>query len=518
MNMNKWVFNVRLSRNIKHIQYLNIRFYSDSAAVRVRFAPSPTGQLHLGGFRTALYNYLFAKSRGGKYILRIEDTDRTRVVDGAVEQLQEDLKWLGIEFDEGPSNNGPYGPYIQSERLENYQRRTQQLLSSGHAYKCYCTEKRLELLRRDALRTRTIPRYDNKCRSLDDEDLSHNEGKKYCIRFKLNQSDGFFNDLVYGRTARNVAAVEGDPVILKSDGFPTYHLANVVDDHDMKITHVLRGVEWQPSTSKHILLYRAFGWNPPNFAHLPLLINKDGTKLSKRQNDITINAYRENGIYPEALLNFVISCGGGFVQNKETNNVYIKPLSELISKFDISLINSNSCQVPLDKLGYFNQAQLKIELNTDLGRKRTTGELKNILKNTFSNDKSVELDLSENHLNKILKWSINRITNINELIHENYKFIWLKPSESAIKSMDYDIDIVIKLKHHLINIDDFTIDNLGTVLKEFSKSNNIVYSNLMKMLRNIISGLKQGPGVSEIMVILGKEEVIARLNKACVKG
>lgn len=500
--MNNLVFNVRHhSRNIKHIQYLNIKLYSDSA-VRVRFAPSPTGQLHLGGFRTALYNYLFAKSKNGKYILRIEDTDRTRVVDGAVEQLQEDLKWLGIEFDEGPSNNGPYGPYIQSERLKNYQRRTQQLLSNGHAYKCYCTEKRLELLRRDALRTRTIPRYDNKCRSLDDEDLNLNEGKKYCIRFKLNQSDGFFNDLVYGRIARNVAAVEGDPVILKSDGFPTYHLANVVDDHDMKITHVLRGVEWQPSTSKHILLYKAFGWNPPNFGHLPLLINKDGTKLSKRQNDITIDAYRQKGIYPEALLNFVISCGGGFVQSKETNNVYIKPLSELISKFDVSLINSNSCQVPLDKLGYFNQAQLKIEINTDLGMKQTTEKLKNIVQNTFSNDKSVELDLSENHLNNILRWSVNRITNINELIHENYKFIWLKPSESAIKSMDYDTDIVIKLRHNLINIDEFTIDNLGTELKEFSKSNNIVYSNLMKMLRNIISGLKASKFIIRLLLFI----------------
>uniref|UniRef100_A0A2S2QL89 Nondiscriminating glutamyl-tRNA synthetase EARS2, mitochondrial n=1 Tax=Sipha flava TaxID=143950 RepID=A0A2S2QL89_9HEMI len=436
MNMCNRIINLKNSSRNIYFHYLNIRPYSDTT-VRVRFAPSPTGQLHLGGFRTALYNYLFAKSKGGKYILRIEDTDRSRVIFGAVEQLQEDLKWLGIEFDEGPTNNGPYGPYIQSERLEIYKKRAQHLLSSGHAYRCYCTEKRLELLRRDALRTRTIPRYDNKCRSLDKEELKHNEGKKYCIRFKLNQSDGHFKDLVYGNVARNVAAVEGDPIILKSDGFPTYHLANVLDDHDMKITHVLRGVEWQPSTSKHILLYKAFGWNPPNFGHLPLLTNINGTKLSKRQNDITISSYRKKGIYPEALLNFVISCGGGFKDNN-VNNIYIRSLTELVSKFDISLINPNSCQVPLDKLGKFNQAQLKIEITTDFGRKKTVENLKKLVLNTFSTDKSIDLDLSDDHLNKILTWSVNRITNIDELIHENYKFIWIKPSESALKSMDYD--------------------------------------------------------------------------------
>ncbi|XP_050421432.1 probable glutamate--tRNA ligase, mitochondrial [Adelges cooleyi] len=508
---NKYLFKSSTCKSI--VFNICLRFHSES--VRVRFAPSPTGNLHLGGFRTALYNYLFAKSKGGKYILRIEDTDRSRVVNGAIDQLQEDLKWLGIEFDEGPKIGGSFGPYIQSERLSNYKLAAQELLNKGYAYKCYCTEKRLDLLRRDAIRTRRIPRYDNKCRSLDAEEIEQKKNMNFVIRFKLDQDDGHFHDLVYRNVTRNVAAVEGDPVIVKSDGFPTYHLANVVDDHNMQITHVLRGVEWQPSTSKHILLYKAFGWTPPNFAHLPLLMNIDGTKLSKRQNDITISSYRHKGIYPEALLNFVVSCGGGFSDNQTKSKTRIKTLDELISNFDIRLINSNSCQVPWDKLDFFNRAQLKIELGTVHGRKKAVEQLKYTIENAFLKNEAVDLDLSESHLENILLWSVERITNINELVNENFKFIWMKPSESSLQTMNYDKELIMQLKEHLLNMDSFDVDNLGETLHKFSKSNNIIYSKFMKTLRNIISGLKQGPSVSEMMVILGKEDVIARLSRAC---
>ncbi|XP_050545802.1 probable glutamate--tRNA ligase, mitochondrial isoform X2 [Daktulosphaira vitifoliae] len=491
-------------------------FFSDS--VRVRFAPSPTGSLHLGGFRTALYNYLFAKANGGKYVLRIEDTDRTRIVDGAVDELQEDLSWLGIEFDEGPNNNGPFGPYIQSERLNYYKKAVNNLLNNGFAYKCYCTEKRLELLRREAIRTRTIPRYDNKCRYLDDEEIEEKKNStNYVVRFKLEKDNVNFSDMVYGNNVRNVAAIEGDPVVLKSDGFPTYHLANVIDDHFMKITHVLRGVEWQSSTSKHILLYRAFGWTPPIFGHLPLLMNVDGTKLSKRQQDISISSYRKKGIYPESILNFVVSCGGGFSFNNSKNKMCIKTLDELVENFDVNLINSNSCQVSLDKLDYFNKIQLKIELSTECGMKKAIRQLKQIIKNNFLENNEISLDLNDSYLEKILKWSVNRISNINQLINDNYKFIWIKPSEASIKTMNFDKDLIMKLIQNLQNVENFNAKQLGNILQEFSKSNNIVYSNFMKTLRNIISGLKQGPGVSEMMEILGKEDVISRLNRACIE-
>ncbi|PNF34521.1 hypothetical protein B7P43_G10725 [Cryptotermes secundus] len=225
--------------------------------VRVRFAPSPTGHLHLGGLRTAFYNYLFAKSHGGKFILRIEDTDQSRIVPDAVDKFENDLEWVGIVPDESPSVGGPYGPYKQSERLSLYRNQVKSILEKGEGYYCFCTDRRLDLLRREALRARQVPRYDNRCRHLSEEEVKErlDRGDNYCIRFKLMSDEEAFEDLVYGRISYNVALNEGDPVIIKSDGYPTYHFANVVDDHFMKISHVLRGVEWQISTSKHILLY-----------------------------------------------------------------------------------------------------------------------------------------------------------------------------------------------------------------------------------------------------------------------
>nr|KAF6354735.1 glutamyl-tRNA synthetase 2, mitochondrial [Myotis myotis] len=258
------------------------------AAVRVRFAPSPTGFLHLGGLRTALYNYLFAKKHGGSFILRLEDTDQTRLVPGAADNIEHMLEWAGIPPDESPHRGGPRGPYLQSQRLELYAQATEALLKTGAAYPCFCSSQRLELLKKEALRSRQIPRYDNRCRNLSQRQVAEKLAKdpKPAIRFRLEEEAPAFQDLVYGWNRHEVASVEGDPVILKSDGFPTYHLACVVDDHHMGISHVLRGSEWLVSTAKHLLLYQALGWPPPRFAHLPLLLNRDGSKLSKRQGDI----------------------------------------------------------------------------------------------------------------------------------------------------------------------------------------------------------------------------------------
>ncbi|CAH2267786.1 jg5729 [Pararge aegeria aegeria] len=227
-------------------------------APRVRFAPSPTGYLHLGGLRTALYNYLYTKSRRGVFILRIEDTDQARKVDGSVEGLINDLEWAGIECDEGPGRGGIYGPYVQSERLNVYQEHIKKLLDNGSAYRCFCTERRLNILRRDAVKHQRLPKYDNKCRSLSKEDIDAKmkAGIAYCVRFKLSSDCMSFEDMIFGGIAYDVSRVEGDPVLMKSDGYPTYHFANVVDDHLMQVTHVLRGVEWQISTTKHLLIYK----------------------------------------------------------------------------------------------------------------------------------------------------------------------------------------------------------------------------------------------------------------------
>ncbi|VEN35935.1 unnamed protein product [Callosobruchus maculatus] len=312
---------ILVSRNIcSNITFS--RYKSDS--VRVRFAPSPTGYLHLGGLRTALYNFLFAKKYNGKFILRIEDTDQTRIVKGATDQIIKDLEWAGIEVDEGPSMGGSHGPYRQAQRLEIYRNQVEVLLKNGSAYHCFCTDKRLQLLRKEAVRAQEIPKYDNKCRHLSSEDVMTRlkRGDPSCIRFKISDQEESFDDLVYGQISYNISLNEGDPVIVKSDGYPTYHFANIVDDHFMNVSHVLRGVEWQISTTKHLLLYRAFNWNPPKFAHLPLLMNADGTKLSKRQGDVKISYYRENGIFPLALLNFIVHSGGGFSKDLQR---HVKP-------------------------------------------------------------------------------------------------------------------------------------------------------------------------------------------------
>ena len=258
---------------------------------RVRFAPSPTGYLHVGGLRTALYNYLFAKNKNGKFILRIEDTDRNRFVEGAVENLITALKWCGLEYDEGPDIGGHFGPYMQSQRLELYHKHTQNLITEGKAYFCFCTPERLDDLRKEQQRQK-LPqaKYDKHCLHLNKDEIENNLTNNLSHVIRLNVEPGqkiIFDDIVRGKVEFDSSNVD-DQVLIKSDGYPTYHLANVVDDHLMQISHVIRGEEWLSSTPKHILLYDFFDWEKPIFAHLPLLLNPDRSKLSKRQGDVAV--------------------------------------------------------------------------------------------------------------------------------------------------------------------------------------------------------------------------------------
>ncbi|NLL15173.1 MAG: glutamate--tRNA ligase, partial [Fibrobacter sp.] len=252
--------------------------------VRVRFAPSPTGYLHVGGARSALFNYLFARRYNGKFILRIEDTDRSRFVQDALQEIFDSLKWLGLEWDEGPQTGGDHGPYIQSQRTEIYQNHAKILLESGHAYRCFCTPERLAQLRAEQEKTKQSVGYDRCCRELTEEQIQKNlaDGIPYVIRFKVPHGRTIvFEDKIRG-VIQYSSDILDDLVLIKSDGFPTYHMASVVDDHLMEITHVLRGDEWIASTPRHVLIYEAFGWTPPVFAHLPVILSPDGGKLSKR--------------------------------------------------------------------------------------------------------------------------------------------------------------------------------------------------------------------------------------------
>ncbi|XP_013360262.1 PREDICTED: probable glutamate--tRNA ligase, mitochondrial isoform X4 [Chinchilla lanigera] len=342
-------------------------------AVRVRFAPSPTGFLHLGGLRTALYNYIFAKKHRGSFILRLEDTDQARLVPGAAENIEDMLEWAGIPPDESPRRGGPAGPYRQSQRLELYAQAAEALLRTGAAYPCFCSPQRLELLKKEALRNHQTPRYDNRCRNLSQKQVAQRlaTDPKPAIRFRLEVEAPAFQDLVYGWNRHEVASVEGDPVILKSDGFPTYHLACVVDDHHMGISHVLRGSEWLTSTSKHLLLYQALGWQPPHFAHLPLLLNRDGSKLSKRQGDIFLEHFAAAGFLPDALVDIITNCGSGFAENQMG-----RTLPELTAQFDLARITCHSALLDLQKLPEFNR--LLERSDTDVTQAVLNGELKKL--------------------------------------------------------------------------------------------------------------------------------------------
>jgi glutamyl-tRNA synthetase len=264
--------------------------------VRVRYAPSPTGNLHLGGLRTALFNFVLARSRGGAYAVRIEDTDRTRHVEGAADALLRTLRECGVHHDEGPDVGGAYGPYVQSLRLQTYAQHGETLLRGGHAYRCFCTPQRLDELRARQAREGIAPMYDRACMGIDPAEAQRrvDAGEPHVLRLRVPAGAVTVSDAVHGRVLFPSATVD-DQVLIKSDGFPTYHLANVVDDHLMRITHVLRGDEWLPSAPKHVLLYRAFGWEPPVFAHLPLLLNTDRSKLSKRHGDVAVEDFLVRG-------------------------------------------------------------------------------------------------------------------------------------------------------------------------------------------------------------------------------
>lgn len=320
--------------------------------VRVRYAPSPTGLQHIGGVRTALFNYFFARSQGGKFILRIEDTDQERFHPDSLNDIYETFNWLGIRWDEGPDVGGPFGPYVQSERSEIYRELAEKLIGGGHAYRCFCTPERLEALKAEQQREKRAPGYDRHCRNLteSEQEAFRAQGTKPVIRFKVPLSGStVLEDLILGRIERRNEDVATDPVLLKSDGFPTYHLANVIDDHSMEISHILRAQEWIPSGPLHVLLYQAFGWPPPAYCHLPLVTGTDGQKLSKRHGATSIIEFRNQGYLPEALINYISLLGWSYDDSRELFSV-----SDLEKLFSLEKLNKSPAVFDYKKLEWFN--------------------------------------------------------------------------------------------------------------------------------------------------------------------
>ncbi len=326
-------------------------------SVRVRYAPSPTGLQHIGSARTALYNYLFARSREGTFVLRIEDTDRERFAPEALQDIYDSYSWLGVSWDEGPDVGGPCVPYFQSQRLELYRRHAEELVEKGAAYRCYCSPQRLESLRKEQQEKKLPIGYDRKCRTLSPGERREAEARGVVpvIRLKVPLDEAStYTDLLLGTITVANRELNPDPVMIKSDGFPTYHMANVVDDHLMEITHVMRAQDWLPSTPLHLVIYRAFGWDPPAFCHLPLVMGKDGQKLSKRHGATSVREFRSQGYLPEAVVNYLALVGWSFDDSREFFS-----LSELAELFSLERLNKSPAVFDYQKLDWYNGSYIR---------------------------------------------------------------------------------------------------------------------------------------------------------------
>lgn len=492
-------------------------------SVRVRFAPSPTGPLHIGGVRTALYNFLFAKKMGGTMILRIEDTDQTRFVEGAEEYIQEALAWVGIKIDEGVKEGGEYGPYKQSDRREIYGKYAQELINSGKAYYAFDTAEELDELRKtleeakvDNISYNAVTRIQMK-NSLtlpaDEVEAKIKNGDPHVIRLKVPLKEEIrFKDLVRDWVVVHSSTID-DKILMKSDGMPTYHLANIVDDHLMEITHVIRGEEWLPSAPLHVLLYKAFGWSPPEFAHLPLLLKPEGNgKLSKRDGvlgdfpvfplewkdkvtgDIS-RGFREDGYYADAVVNFLAFLGWNPGTEQEIMN-----LEELIAAFDIHNIHKGGARFDVNKAKWYNQMYLRHK--------------DDVLLAAEINDSLADLSLSE----KIVKLMKDRVTFTKEMVSEVpylFKDIEKFEEEIALKKWDDLAKTAMPLVAEILeDISDFTALAIHDALFLGLEAKGIKPGKIMQALRLALTGEGKGPDLMLIIEILGKEKSKARINKA----
>ncbi|OWF54604.1 probable glutamate--tRNA ligase, mitochondrial [Mizuhopecten yessoensis] len=520
--MRNTVFRIFWRKGLSCCRFSTGSSYFQHDLVRVRFAPSPTGYLHLGSLRTAFYNYCQAKSRKGVFILRIEDTDQTRKVEGATESIMDDLDWAGIPPDEGPLVGGNYGPYIQSERKHIYLDAIETLLKKGAAYPCFCSENRLKLLRKEATRRKEIPKYDNKCRSLSTDEIEEkkSQGIPWVVRLRVDDWSQSWDDKVYGHIVINHN--EGDPVLLKADGYPTYHFANVVDDHHMKITHVLRGEEWHSSTPKHLALYQAFGWDPPALAHLPLILNPNGTKLSKRQGDIGVDYFKRKGYAPLVLLNYLTLTGGGF----KTSATYpvCFPLEQLIQKFHLKNVTSHSGRLGPHNLEILSRQYLLAKLETKEGEKElvqhTIGLIRDHYKNRLSDEELGKHIYDEEHICYVLKWALpERITRPEDLLGEQFIFLWEMPDKTDIadflEKTGADCGIILNAGLEVVKtMEQVDVESIHTALIKKAKSSKIGVNKFMPVLRYVLFSTVEGPRVGEIISALGRKQSLYRLQRA----
>ncbi len=463
--------------------------------VRVRFAPSPTGYLHIGGARTALFNYLFARNQGGKFILRIEDTDQARSTEESVGAILTSMKWLGMDWDEGPETGGPFEPYFQSQRLHIYRQYAELLIDKGFAYRCYCTAEELEKKREENQKKGLPTRYDRKCR-----DIKEKKDLPYAIRFRVPDGSGNveFEDLLHDRISVAISEIE-DFVILKSDGFPTYNFSCVVDDALMQITHIIRGDDHINNTPKQVLLYNALDMPVPLFVHLPMILGSDKTRLSKRHGATSVGVYEEMGYLPEAMVNYLVRLGWSYGDQE----IFSK--QELIEKFSLKNLGRSSAVFNPEKLLWLNQHYIKSLPAADIA-----GILKKFLakRNIECNDGT--------KLEKIVLSLRERSKTIDEMAGKSLVFFEkdvVFEEGAREKFITDDIkpvlsDIVSELKNHT----DFSLAALEQFFKEFVEKKGIKFKIIAQPLRVALCGKTVGPGIFEMLEIFGKEESIRRIS------
>jgi glutamyl-tRNA synthetase len=474
------------------------------SAVRVRFAPSPTGYLHVGGLRTALYNYLFARKNNGSFILRIEDTDRARFVEGAVDNLIDTLRWAGLDFDEGPGKGGAAGPYVQSERLALYRKYAEDLVATGNAYWAFDTPAEIEEMRKDLEKKRLFPKYDRRALKLSPEEVKQNlaAGVSAVVRMKVpDMSVVAFDDVVRGRVEFSGEIID-DQVLLKSDGYPTYHLANVVDDHLMGVTHVIRGEEWLSSTPKHVLLYRFFGWDLPVFAHLPLLLNPDKSKLSKRQGDVAVEDYRRNGYLPEALVNFVAFLGWNPGDEREFFS-----LEELVAEFTLDRVGKAGAVFNVEKLNWLNAQHLRRHSDAELG-----AWLRSSLRAIPGGDGR----FSDAYLQKVVVAMRERVSFVKDFLEKSPYFFR--------DTLSFDPEIVRKrwkpespthlhaFVREIAGLGTQGKDEYEAALHRAAASCGIKNGELIHLVRLAVTGMGIGPGLYDILEIFGNSEITRRIS------
>lgn len=471
---------------------------------RTRFAPSPTGYMHIGNLRTAIFEYLIAKKDNGSFILRIEDTDQSRKVEGATEFIYDTLKLCGFDIDEGPLNEGKYGPYVQSERLDIYKEYAHKLVEMGGAYYCFCTEDRLNELR-DIANLNKVPfMYDGHCKNLSKEEIDERlaRGDSYVIRQAMPKSgETVIDDVVYGKVVIDNSVLD-DQILLKSDGYPTYNFANVIDDHLMNITHVVRGKEYLDQTAKYNLLYDAFGWEKPIYAHVAMVLGEDGTKLSKRNGDASFMDLYNEGYLPEAIVNYLAFLGWSPDSNKE-----VFSLDELISVFDPSRISKSSSQYDVKKLNWYNAQYIK-KLSLDDYLALVVPFLRDSYDLSDKNDEWIS------HLASIYQSHIS----YGKQIVEDVKLFFSDDFEMSSECKEFLLEDGVSLvlstfKDEISAISDWSVDAISLAINNTKERTGIKGKMLYMPIRIKVSGIMHGPELADTIYLIGKDVVLDRLGK-----